>query len=126
MDLHCRYSNEDFFKLYRLQKHTFQRLVDVLNENDVLQRTYPGGNSPVSPQKQVLMTVTYLATQETMLKIADHFCVVQSTVYNSIRTCLKQLLNVENQFIKWPSSERECHEISGVFERKTGFPGILG
>lgn len=84
------------------------------------------GRKPLTVEKQLLMTLWYLGSQDTVHRIADIFGVSESTVLKSrIKIVDGTLEHLIQKLIKWPD-QNEQNEISNYFERKNGFPGIIG
>lgn len=77
------YADSVFFKLFRMKKDTFYHLLHGVMENDqlhLLRKSYRGGNTPVSPEKSLLVFLWYMAVQDTLHSISDRFNLVPSTV----------------------------------------------
>lgn len=84
-----------------------------------------GGRKPLTVEKQLLMTLWYLGSQDTVHRIADRFGVSESTVLKSRNKIVDGTLeHLMQKFIKWPD-QNEQNEISNYFERKNGFIGII-
>ena len=85
-----------------------------------------GGREPLTVEKQLLMTLWYLGSQDTIHRVADRFGVSESTVLKMRNKIVDATLeHLMPKLIKWPD-QNEQNDISNFFERKNGFPGIIG
>ena len=85
------YNDRTFYELFRMQRTTFRKFVDVLiaqDTNNLIRKKYRGGNYLVAPEKSVLVFLWFLSRQDTLLSIADHFDLVPSTVMNIVNSLL--------------------------------------
>ncbi|KAF2887247.1 hypothetical protein ILUMI_18926, partial [Ignelater luminosus] len=76
----ANYLDFDFFRLFRVTKHTFQKLLTALQCKE---KIYSGGEKPVPMEKALLMTIWWLGKGEVLLSVADKFNVTVSTVFKS-------------------------------------------
>lgn len=83
-----------------------------------------GGRKPLTVEKQLLMTLWYLGSQDTVHRIAVRFGVSESVLKNRNKIVDGTLEHLLQKLIKWPD-QNEQNEISNYFERKNGFPGII-
>uniref|UniRef100_A0A8D8QZX1 Nuclease HARBI1 n=1 Tax=Cacopsylla melanoneura TaxID=428564 RepID=A0A8D8QZX1_9HEMI len=84
-----------------------------------------GGHPPIPIEKKTLIALQYLATQETMHSIGNHFDCTDSTVYNQITSFLLALEILMPKFIKMPTIE-EMNTVCNQFELLANFPGVVG
>lgn len=79
-----------------------------------------GGRKPLTVEKQLLITLWYLGSQDTVHRIADRFGVSESTVLKSRNKIVDGTLeHLLQKLIKWPDLNEI--EISNYFERKMVF-----
>lgn len=72
------------------------------------------------------MKLWYLGSHDTVHRIADKFGVSELTVLKMRdKIVYGTLQNLMQKRIKWPDQNQQ-NEISNYFERKNGFPGIIG
>lgn len=96
------YSCRDFKSHFRLDRSTFAILLVVLHRNMNLPNEFRG--KPAIPvEKQALVTLWYLANQETMRSIADRFDIAKSSVHNVIISVCYVLSQLKSEYIKWPN-----------------------
>ena len=62
----------DFQSHFRLERTSFESLLCVLHQQSSPVDVHPG-KAPLSIEKQTLITLWYLANEETMRSIADRF-----------------------------------------------------
>ena len=77
------------------------------------QGTHLRGRQAVNVNKQVLILLYYMGTQDTDFQIGEKFGVSDSNVY----TCVNRLIDILSAFIRWPTGERIKTVIDG-FKRK--------
>jgi len=91
-------------------------------------RIDPGDREPIPLQKKLLMTLRYLAPQETLLELSDRFGVTEYTLLRSKRHVTQAVINnLFSKFIKWPGNA-QLSEIAQRFDDMGGyrFPNIVG
>ncbi|XP_038067665.1 protein ANTAGONIST OF LIKE HETEROCHROMATIN PROTEIN 1-like [Patiria miniata] len=114
----------EFRSHFRLSTRTFEYILNVIH--DALLPKAPGGPfEAVSPMKQLLIFLWYLANQITIRELALKFGVSESTVHKAIRRVSECLTDQRQRFIRWPSSQRR-RETSASFRDISGFDGIVG
>ena len=85
-----------------------------------------GGREPLTVEKQLQMTLWYLGSQDTIHRVADRFGGSASTVLKMRNKIVDATLeHLMPKLIKWPD-QNEQNDISNYFEKKNGFPGIIG
>lgn len=120
------YGPEDFRRIFRVSRETFDVILRYFKDMPSLHvDLHHGGRKPLTVEKQLLMTLWYLGSHDTVHRIADRFGVSESTVLKSRNKIVDGTLEYWMQKIKWPD-QNEQNEISNYFERKNGFPGIIG
>lgn len=121
-----KFIDYDFFRQTRISKNSFNKLLSEINNPEVggpnLCKTYVGGGEPVSPERQLLITLSWLGQGHTLLSVADKFKVSPSTVFNCCDIILEKILFLKNKYIVWPNSEEMVH-IESEFRGICGYPG---
>ncbi|XP_018371758.1 PREDICTED: uncharacterized protein LOC108766760 [Trachymyrmex cornetzi] len=79
------YTEYDFFLIFRMKQSTFQNLLQIIMQQQEMQRAFTGGFESVLPQKIQQIAIYYLANQISMAQIGDKFNVASSTVFNCIK-----------------------------------------
>lgn len=121
VDWLTHYLDYDFFSIFRMNKEPFSILLNKLLVNE---RLFRGGEPPISPDQQLLMTLWWLGKGEVLITIADRFNVVVSTVYKSTEFMLSRILNLQEQYVVWPN-RNECVTVARAFEELAGYPGKI-
>lgn len=120
------YGPGDFRRNFRVSREIFGVILRYFEGMPNLQvDLHHGGREPLTVEKQLLMTLWYLGSQDTVHKIADRFGVSESTVLKIRNKIVDGTLeHLLQKLTKWPDQNEE-NDISNYFERKDGFPGII-
>ncbi|KAJ8930649.1 hypothetical protein NQ314_016564 [Rhamnusium bicolor] len=120
-----RIENHQFQLHFRIDPDTFEDLLRKLSIT--FTRNIKVGNPELNFEKQVLLTVWYLANLESFRSVADRFGISKSTAWSVFyKTCLKLIrINEIYLIITWPSERQAINNIN-AFRRKANFPGIVG
>jgi hypothetical protein len=119
------YNDITFFRLFRMNTATFQKLLSIVVENDhhqLLYKVYRGGHRPVETEKALLVFLWYMATQDTLLSIGKTFQIVPATIHRIVNNLLFVIVGLKNKFIVWPKSQEEVNHIAGGF---THYPSTI-
>lgn len=119
------FSNTNFYKMFRMERSTFAIFVSVVRKCDkfnILERKYTGGHYPVDCKVQLLIFLTYLASQDTLFSIGHRFNVSPNTVMVIINKVLFIVLKLKKAYIKFPSTVEEMNAVSRGFKN---YPGKL-
>ena len=114
------YSLSDFQSHFRLERSTFESLLCVVYQYSPKMGVHPG-NSPMPIEKQTLITLWYLANEETMRSIADRFDAAKSSVHNSVMNITGILAGLKSDYIRWPYED--YRETTFSFQSRGNFPG---
>jgi hypothetical protein len=107
-----------FFRLFRMNTATFQKLLSIVVENDhhqLLHKVYHGGHRPLGTEKALLVFLWYMATQDTLLSIGETFQIVPATIHRIVNNLLFVIVGLKNKFIVWAKSQEEVNHIAGGF-----------
>ncbi|KAK3107927.1 hypothetical protein FSP39_025458, partial [Pinctada imbricata] len=88
-------------------------------------REYAGGRPQNALDKDLLMMLWYLSTQETVRSISDRFNVQESTFILHNQRLLDVFSSLCKNFIVWPSDAEKQQVLRG-FEAIQEFPGVTG
>ncbi|XP_061166373.1 putative nuclease HARBI1 [Saccostrea echinata] len=120
------YSDASFRRMFRLSRQTFQILSSYLEEVPEMKKDGNGGKERMFPQKDILTTLWYLGTLDSIDRIADRFGISPSSVIRARDRVMNSILtHLKSKFIKWPNPN-ELNQIANNFQQKNGFPGIAG
>lgn len=118
------YNNLQFYRLFRMEQHTFQIFITIIergDEKNILKKKYTGGYKPIDIKIQGLIFLWYMATQDSLVYIANRFNVCSATVMNIINKMLYFVIKLKKAYIKFPKTEEDMLEISRGF---TTYPGV--
>ena len=116
-----KYSNYDFFILFRMGKETFEKLSQVV-QCPILNKPFQGGGVPLTCEKALLIVLWWLGKGDALNSIGDRFDVAQSTVHNYANLVLNRLVELILKFIQWPNMD-EMTTIEMKFREICGYPG---
>ncbi|XP_062594068.1 uncharacterized protein LOC134255556 [Saccostrea cucullata] len=120
------YLPEQFKRHFRLSRETFECILNHLANFPTLQRRQQTGRRlQTTLEKDLMMQLWYLGTQETVRSISDRFDVQESTLILHNRRLIDVFSDLCKKFVKWPNNE-EKQEIMSEFEDFSGFPGFIG
>ena len=126
-DVVPNYSDICFQRHFRLSRDTFSTIHDHLKDCPEFTVTEGhGGRQAIPVQKQLEITLWYLGTLDTIHRISDRFGVSESTILNSRDNVIAAVIrHMRTKIISWPTPE-EKQVIKDYYERKNGFPGVIG
>lgn len=84
-----------------------------------------GGWPTIGKDKQILVTLWYLANQETFRQVSDRFGITESACYYTISHIVQSIVDMREKYIKWPVRDSYA-QVAAAFEQKKGIPNILG
>ena len=93
--------------------------------SNITKETANSGRLQTTLEKDLMMLLWYLGTQETVRSISDRFGVQESTFILHNRRLLDVFSDLCKKFEKWPNNE-EKQEIMPNFEDISGLPGVIG
>jgi hypothetical protein len=68
-----QYDEESFKRMFRMSRATFERICTYLRDCPELPQIQTGGSDVVPVEKQVLITLWYVGSLDTIRKIEDRF-----------------------------------------------------
>ncbi|XP_061187182.1 uncharacterized protein LOC133195355 [Saccostrea echinata] len=119
------YNLYDFRRFFRISRSTFECLCRNIAHFQQLQPGWTGGREFISTDKHLLISLWYLATQDSIQSISDRFNVTESSVIRC-RTRITDIFvnHLKQVFIVLPSANERL-EIMDKFEQKQNFPSVL-
>lgn len=88
-DVVSRYSLDTFKTFFRVSKTTFEAILENIQHiPELLLREPAAGRPQISHEKDLLMMLWYIGSQETIRSIADRFNVSESTFHSHNRRLL--------------------------------------
>ncbi|XP_023226904.1 protein ANTAGONIST OF LIKE HETEROCHROMATIN PROTEIN 1-like, partial [Centruroides sculpturatus] len=121
------YDDFTFRSHFRMSRHSIQKLLEFVQDDLQTSETDGVGKNltTIPVIKKILITVWYLANQESYRQIADRFGVWKSTAHYIISATIKAIASHQHDFIQWPESH-QYKSIANDFESKRHFPGVIG
>lgn len=89
---------DDFKMHYRISRDVFHIILESVQ--DLLIRGGRGPHDTVTPEKQLLVCVSYLATNQSMRETAHFFNLSKSTVHQIIKEVCNILVNLRDRVRK--------------------------
>ncbi|XP_033753083.1 putative nuclease HARBI1 [Pecten maximus] len=121
------YLPDTFKRFFRISRETFeillQHLIPLMGT-----RTHPGGRPEVPTEKKILMTLRYMASQETTLELSHRFDVSESTFLRARSEVIDIINNhLLVKFRKWPENG-ELPDIAQTIDDlgRYNFPNVVG
>jgi hypothetical protein len=87
--------DEQFRRLTGVKQQTFEKMLEILVENDKTKKIKGGRKNKLSLENQLLMTLEYIREYRTYFHISKSYGVSESTAYKTVRW-------VEDTLIKHP------------------------
>jgi Helix-turn-helix of DDE superfamily endonuclease len=87
--------DESFRRLTGVKRHTFEKMVKILAEDDKNKKIKGGRKNKLSLENQLLMTLEYIREYRTYFHISKSYGVSESTAYKTVRW-------IEDTLIKHP------------------------
>ena len=87
--------DEQFRRLTGVKRQTFEKMLEILVENDKTKKIKGGRKNKLSLENQLLMTLEYIREYRTYFHISKSYGVSESTAYKTVRW-------VEDTLIKHP------------------------
>lgn len=98
------YDEQTFRRMYRMSNNNFNTLYNYLKDLDELTNKGFGGKPPIPPKKQLLVTLWYLGSLDTINRIGDRFGISDSFVVLCRDRAMSAMLNhLKQKFITWPN-----------------------
>jgi len=88
--------NEKFRRLTGIKRSTFDKMIDILEENNKIKKAKGGRNNKLSIENMLLMTLEYIREYRTYFHTSQSYGVSESTAYKTIKW-------VEDTLIKHPA-----------------------
>lgn len=118
------YQIDDFRQRFRMNRDTFNELTETLSP--ILIHGDCDGSMKIPVDKQLLIYIKYVSSQQTMQTIGDLFGVCEATICNLVRRKSSVICDeLMQEMIKWPGA-RQIRQNVIDFQTLKGFPGIVG
>ncbi|XP_031350018.1 protein ANTAGONIST OF LIKE HETEROCHROMATIN PROTEIN 1-like isoform X2 [Photinus pyralis] len=118
------YLDTDFFIHFRMIKSTYFKLTTAIGK-ELTVKKYRGGFEIIPLEKEILITLWYLAKGETLVSISDRFNVSVSKAFYITMKIIKVICSLMPIYIKWPNAE-DCEQIANDFQQRCNYPDVIG
>ncbi|XP_008189991.1 putative nuclease HARBI1 [Acyrthosiphon pisum] len=111
----------DFKTHFRLTRTSVEEIFSMIGH------MFHTDNMKISMEKQVLVTLWYMANSETHRQIASRFNVSNSTSYKIVQNNLKYITSISDTVIKWPCNNEQLLTLKKFQNlRNKVLPGVFG
>ncbi|XP_071572853.1 putative nuclease HARBI1 [Temnothorax nylanderi] len=117
------YSRITFKEHFRIFPETFQMVLRLLRP--AVNATNARGKKQISLEKQLMITLWFMATPDSYRSVCVKFGVGKTTALRAVRRVTYALHCLAPRFIKWPRGE-EATCVIEEFQRAKDFPGVIG
>ena len=117
--------DETFWRHFRLTREQYEVLNGKLTKMGGKLNTKLGGPTRISQNIKTLISLWYMANQNSFKEFGDIFNVAQSTAHHVVIQILTAICHTAPAYIKWPSL-CDKHICAGVFARWTGIENVTG
>lgn len=115
----------DYFRRQlRFNRNTFSVLLNILRPRLTRQNTHL--HDCVTPEKLLAMGLYRLAHGNSYITIGPNFNVGKSTVIEAVQDVVEALCDLKNEYIKFPSTNREILTTRETFNDLTDLPNVVG
>ena len=118
------YLLDDFQRFFRISRTTFETILNEIGE--ALTPNIQRGRPSVSPEKKLLVTIWYIAHQDTIHRISDQFNITDSSVLRCTDQVFHVVLHSLKKFIYLPPNGNVKQKIMDDFYTSYQFPNVLG
>jgi len=123
-NLLSKLNDKEFKNRFRMNKHSFRHLVNLLEGIEDDPRTKL--NNPISKDNQVLIALRFYATGSFQINIGDHFNVSQPSVSRIVSNVTKHIASLRPIFINMPQTDIEKQQVALPFFELAGLPRVIG
>ena len=118
------YTAEDFKGDFRIDRETFDKLTEELRDSLTVLRQC--GKPPITPEKQILIFIWYMANQDSMREMEKLFGVAKSSVHKCVWKVSETIVNILGRnIIRWPSVDEQA-EVANRIEERSKIPNCIG
>ena len=117
------YTDWDFKHHFRLGRATFETLLDKLIP--ALEPEDVRGKEAITPRKQLLIYMWYLANQDSMREISHLFDVAESSVNKVLKKVARAVVSLKDLFLIWPDADSQ-QDIAQSFAVEGGVQNCIG
>ncbi|XP_033745714.1 uncharacterized protein LOC117331225 [Pecten maximus] len=98
------YEEQEFHSHFRMTRSCFEILIDLIHGPGKVPVYHEQGRKPISIEKQVLITIWYLANKDSHREIADHFDATVSSIARTKARVIIAIMELLKEFIVWPTN----------------------
>ncbi|CAC5407863.1 unnamed protein product [Mytilus coruscus] len=97
--------SEDYRTHFRVSKELFEQILEKIEPKLIF--VHRSGHEQISPYKQLLLFLCYMANMETFRELGHYFGIGRSTVHKCITLVLDVFIDSFIDVIRWPSPQRQ-------------------
>ena len=118
-------SERSFLKRFRVDRNTFQKLLDLIRE-EITVTSF--ANDTVLPDKRLAITLRYLGSGATPTLLGDLFGIGESTIRSIVKQTVTAIAECEQlqNLVQFPSTEEEFSSVAKRFFDRFQFPNCIG
>ena len=119
-------TEQEWCSYLRMNNPIFMLLVDMIRE-EVAPDSRSFRSVTVTAEKKVAMTLYYLKDQSSFRQTGNTFGVSKATLSTTLRVVVNTIINnLRKRYIVLPSTRSDLEKAAGNFEKKFGFPQVIG
>ena len=115
---------EYFRRQLRFNRNAFSLLLNILRPRLARQNRHL--RDCVTPEKLLALGLYHLAHVNSYITIGANFNVGKTTVIEAVQDVVEALCDLKNDWIKFPSTNREILATRETFESLTDLPNVVG
>ena len=108
-----------------MRKETVNDLVELL-KTDLLKTKDSKKSDSLSIHNQVLVALRFYATGDLECKVDDKLRIARSTIIHYVEKVSYALQRKQDQFISYPVTKQDVHQIKDKFSAIANFPRVCG
>lgn len=121
------YFEFEYKRLFRLSRARVRQLSDSYENSEFFPKSV-GGRPRIPAEKAILIALSYVACETSIVQIADKFDVTESAAHTCLMRVLRFLQHISASVIVWPDAQRQ-EEIKAGFRAKVkgrSLPDVIG
>ena len=117
------YSDKRMHKYYRFTRNGVMRVIDLLEPRlqNQTQRSHA-----IDPRVQIFVALRFYATGDFYSSTSVHHGISDSSVCRIVNRVTNAIVDLKDEFIKWPTTRAEIANAQRGFYDLSGFPGAVG
>jgi hypothetical protein len=117
------YNDADFKERYRINKNTFNTLLNLIRRH---LEPATKRNQSISAKLQLIVTLRFLASASFQQVLGDNIGIHKSSTSRIVTRVCNLIAALKPRYIKMPVTDQERHLIKSGFHNIRGFPKVIG